>query len=85
MVRVSRREALREALAAQGIETAVHYPTPIHRMQAYQSLAGRHALPHTDAWAREVLSLPLYPELPNEAADQVAAAVNERVDGVPGS
>ena len=82
-VRVPEREKLRGALAAQGIETAVHYPTPIHRMPAYRLLAGRRALPHTERWAREVLSLPLYPELPDAAADEVAERLNRLLEALP--
>jgi dTDP-4-amino-4,6-dideoxygalactose transaminase len=79
-VRVPEREKLCKALAAEGIETAVHYPTPLHRMPAYQSLAGDRPLPCTDRWAREVLSLPFYPELTEEAVHEVADRLNRLID-----
>lgn len=72
VVRVAGRESLREALAEEGVATGVHYPAPIHQMPAYRRFAGRQPLPHTEQWAREVLSLPLYPELADEAVDEVA-------------
>lgn len=76
VVRVPRREAVREALSARGIDTAVHYPLPIHRMPAFAS-SGRApgGLPVTELLAGEILSLPLYPELPEEAVDRVCAAL----------
>lgn len=76
VVRTPRRDELRAFLAARGISTLVHYPVPIHRQPAYAQFAEAE-LPHTEAAAREVLSLPLYPELPMEAVETVAARINE--------
>lgn len=79
VVRVPDRERVRSELEAQGIATGVHYPYPIHRMRAYEFLGyGAGSLPHTEELAREVLSLPLYPELGEADVDAVAAALNAR-------
>jgi dTDP-4-amino-4,6-dideoxygalactose transaminase len=75
VVRHRQCDALRQALAAQGIATLVHYPVPIHQQPAYQALAPARGLPVTEAAAQEILSLPLYPEMRNEAITAVAAAV----------
>lgn len=66
-VRAPRREALRAYLAKQGIPTLVHYPVPIHLQPAYAGL-GHHAgdFPEAERAAREVLSLPIFPELKQE-------------------
>lgn len=75
-VRTSRRDALARALAERGIETKVNYPTPIHLMPAYRGLgypAG--SLPVTERLAGTILSLPMYPELPEAAAAEVVSAV----------
>jgi len=77
VVRTQRRDAVQAALAASGIGTAIHYPVPIHRQPAY---AGRVALgpggcPNTDAVAREILSLPMYPQLDDRQVDRICAAL----------
>jgi dTDP-4-amino-4,6-dideoxygalactose transaminase len=76
VVRSDRRDALQEWLQARGIGSLVHYPMPVHRQPAYAGrLSGGRVLPETDRAAAEVLSLPMYPQLPEAAVDAVAAAV----------
>ncbi len=70
------RDDLQAHLKGNGIGSLVHYPVPIHRQPAYAAHATR-ALPHTERAAREVLSLPIYPELGDEQARQVAATVRQ--------
>ncbi len=78
VVRVRERDRVRSALAAHGIGTGVHYPTPCHRMAPYAGYA--HApLPVAERAGREVLSLPMYPGLGIAEAERVAALVNESV------
>ena len=80
VVRVPERERVRVSLRERGILTGVHYPHAIHHMRAYADLPGVQAsLPHSEALAREVLSLPLWPELADDAVDRVAAALAEVV------
>jgi aminotransferase EvaB len=75
-VRVPRRDAVRAALDARGVATAVHYPVPIHRMPAYAFLRAPE-LPVTERLAGELMTLPLYPELREEQVDRVCAALRE--------
>jgi len=77
VVRAARRVGLQAFLRARGIGTAIHYPVPVHRQEAYRALTPPGGLPHTEAAAGEVLSLPMYPALTEQAAQQVAAAINE--------
>jgi aminotransferase EvaB len=78
VVRVQQRGALREALLSRGIETAVHYPIPVHRMPAYRHMPGAQAtLPVTERAAGEILSLPVHEAVTREQAERVVAAVNE--------
>ena len=77
-IRVPERDALQAHLEAQGIASAVHYPRPIHLQPAMAAAGGRAGdLPVSEQLSREVLSLPLYPELPladvRRIADEVAA------------
>jgi dTDP-4-amino-4,6-dideoxygalactose transaminase len=67
VVRTARRDAIRAALAAQGIETGLHYPVPLPLQPALKRLG--HAageFPATERWAKELLSLPMFPELERE-------------------
>jgi dTDP-3-amino-3,4,6-trideoxy-alpha-D-glucose transaminase len=76
VVRTARRAAFREHLAAQGVQTAVHYPACVHELGA---LRGRARVPErperAERAALEVVSLPIYPELPDAHAERVVAAV----------
>lgn len=78
VVRTSRRDDLRAFLRGKGIATGVHYPIPIHRQEAYRSLGYASGdLPETERACREVLSLPLFPELTGEAIEHVCATIRE--------
>ena len=79
VVRVRDRTAVRAALAAQGIETAVHYARPVHRHPAYAYLDGPQPLRVSERLSDEVLSLPLYPQLTDAEAEHVGRAVRENV------
>ena len=73
-VRSPARDAIREALRTAQIETAIHYPAPIHLQPGYTALGyGPGAFERSEAAARAVLSLPIYPEL-TEAAQQTVVA-----------
>jgi len=75
-IRTGSRDALLEYLAGQGIETKVNYPDPIHLMRGYRFLGYQPgSLPVTERLAGSILSLPMYPELPEEQAQAVVAAV----------
>ncbi|MBY0335839.1 MAG: DegT/DnrJ/EryC1/StrS family aminotransferase [Acetobacteraceae bacterium] len=77
VLRHPKRDAIMEALKAQGIGTGIHYPVPVHEQGAY---AGRTALgpagcAETSRAAKEVFSLPMYPELTDEQVDRVCDAL----------
>ena len=75
-IRTDRRDALRAHLAERGIGTQVNYPTPIHLMEAYACLGGKAGdLPETERAAAEILSLPMYPELPPAAVARVCREI----------
>ena len=74
VVRVKERRQVQEYLKQAGIATGVHYPIPLHLQPAYRELGYKVGdFPHSEIAAKEVLSLPLYPELP---AEQLQAIVS---------
>jgi dTDP-3-amino-3,4,6-trideoxy-alpha-D-glucose transaminase len=76
VVRSQERERLREELGARGVQTLVHYPRALHQHPAYAALA-HSGLARSEELAREVLSLPLYPQLEDAELDRVCAAIGE--------
>ena len=59
------------------MQTGIHYPIPVHLQEAYRDLGYVEGMfPQAESAAREVLSLPMYPELSNSQIEVVAAAVN---------
>ena len=75
-IRTAHREKLQNDLSTQGIQTGIHYPVPVHLMEAYQDLGyAEGSFPEAEKAAREVLSLPMYPELRDEQIREVACGV----------
>ena len=74
VIRSERRDALRKALADDGVETLVHYPRAVHQHPAYAHIRHR-GLRVSEQLAAQVLSLPLHPALTDEAVRSVAASV----------
>jgi dTDP-4-amino-4,6-dideoxygalactose transaminase len=75
-VRSKHRDALAEELKKQGVSTAVHYPRPIHLQPAMAPAGGKVGdLPVSEDLSREVLCLPLYPELPMAEVERIAGIV----------
>jgi dTDP-4-amino-4,6-dideoxygalactose transaminase len=80
VVRTDDRERLRDALGRHGIQTGIHYPIPVHLQPAHADLGYRAGdFPHAEAAAREVLSLPLFPEMTRDQVETVAAGVSAAV------
>jgi dTDP-4-amino-4,6-dideoxygalactose transaminase len=74
-IRVARRDALRAFLAAEGIESAVHYPLAPFQQPVYAGRYDASVYPLGTAAAAEVLSLPLFAELDAGSVERVVAAV----------
>ena len=79
-IRVERRDAVQQFLNERKIGSAVYYPVPLHLQPLYASLGHKPGdFPHAEHAAREVLSLPMFPELRSEQITRVANAVSEFV------
>jgi dTDP-4-amino-4,6-dideoxygalactose transaminase len=77
-VPAEKRARIQKALETQGIATQVYYPIPNHALPMYAD--GAPTLPETDAAAREVLSLPIYPELPDADVREISRLLREALD-----
>jgi dTDP-3-amino-3,4,6-trideoxy-alpha-D-glucose transaminase len=76
VVRSAHRDALRAHLEGRGVSTAVHYPFPIHRTEAYAPAQGEVvALPAAERLSREICTLPLFPTMSDEDVAQVVDAI----------
>jgi dTDP-3-amino-3,4,6-trideoxy-alpha-D-glucose transaminase len=78
VVRAKRRDALRAHLLQRGVATAVHYPYPIHRTDAYAHLGmGPGTLPVTERLAEEICTLPLFTTMSPEDVARVIDAIHD--------
>jgi aminotransferase EvaB len=78
VVKVPDRDRVRQELSRRGVNTGIHYSCPIHLMRGYGFLGYREgSLPRTEALAKTILSLPMYPELPEAWVDKVCIEVND--------
>jgi dTDP-4-amino-4,6-dideoxygalactose transaminase len=81
VIRHPQRDALRQHLADRGVGTEIYYPVPLHLQQCFAPLGHREGdMPQSEAAAREVLALPIYPELTEEQIRYVAACVRDFTD-----
>ncbi|HVT89210.1 MAG TPA: DegT/DnrJ/EryC1/StrS family aminotransferase [Tepidisphaeraceae bacterium] len=80
VIRVPNRDRIKTALAEKGIGSAVYYPLPLHQQPCFKYLGVADGeLPETERACREVLALPVYPELEDEQIHFVAQQVLETV------
>lgn len=70
------RDELREHLQANGISSGIHYPIPVHLQRGFSNLGFSEGdLPETEQVCREVMSLPMYPELTDDTVEQISESV----------
>jgi dTDP-4-amino-4,6-dideoxygalactose transaminase len=78
VVRTPERDQLKEWLESQGIHTGMHYPVPIHLQEAWRRCGGdTYHLPVTEKLTKEILSLPIYPELREEEVNYICERARE--------
>lgn len=82
-IQVENRKTWQEQLKADGIPTAVHYPTPLHLQPAFASPdVGQGSFPQAEAAAERVVSLPMHPYLSEDDQQRIVQAVREAAAGV---
>jgi dTDP-4-amino-4,6-dideoxygalactose transaminase len=75
-IRVKSRDALLRHLQVHGVPTEIYYPSPLHLQPAYAFLGhGKGDFPQAEEGCREVLSLPIYPELKQDQLETVVSAI----------
>ena len=78
MVRVPKRDELRAFLAARGIASEIYYPVPLHLQEAFAYLGyASGSMPEAERACREVLALPIFPELRPDEQRRVVEAIAE--------
>jgi dTDP-4-amino-4,6-dideoxygalactose transaminase len=76
VVRHAQRDLLRNRLQQTGVQCGIHYPTPIHELESFRGARTvPEGAPVSTRLARQILSLPMYPELSDEAVGRVTNAV----------
>lgn len=77
-IRAEKRDKLQAYLKSKGIASAIYYPTPLYRQPAYKDLGlNPEDFPNAEAAAREVLSIPMYPELTEEQVQRICDTIRE--------
>ena len=79
-VRSENRDDLQAHLLSRGVQSGIHYPTPVHLQPAHRDLGYKRGdLPVSERAARTVLSLPMFPELTHQQQDEVISAIGSFV------
>ena len=85
-IRVGQRDSLREKLRGRAVPSEIYYPIPLHEQKAFQYLGYKSgAFPEAERASREVLSLPIYPELTEQQQHRVVSAIAECMHDRSGS
>mgnify|MGYP001436222426 FL=1 len=82
IIRTRFRDKLKNYLKKNGIDTAIHYPIPIHKQDAYTKQYGKIKLPSTERFSKEILSLPINPYMTKAEINYVIKIVNNFFDRV---
>jgi len=78
IIQSSDREALKQHLGEQGIETGLHYPIPLHLQEAYANLGYKKGdFPVSESLSEHILSLPMFPTITKEQIEYVCSTVLE--------
>jgi len=78
VIRTKYRDELKKFLEECGIECGIHYPLPVHLQPPYRQMGFREGMfPNAERWAKEVLSIPMYPSLTKEEIEYIVSNIEE--------
>ena len=77
VIKVDKRDRLKEYLGKNGVNTTIQYPVPVHQQKYFQSLCREKTLPITEHVAKNILSLPMYPELEENEIHKVSDVLKD--------
>lgn len=78
VIRTKYRDLLKQYLLQRGVECKVHYPIPVHLQPPYRAMGFREGMfPNAERWSKEVLSLPMHPELTDEEIEYVIRCIED--------
>ena len=78
VVRTKHRDELKEYLEKKGIECGIHYPLPVHLQPPYRKMGFKEGMfPNAERWAKEVLSLPMHPNLTKDEVEYIVSCIEE--------
>ena len=78
VIRTKHRNALKNYLEKKGIQCGIHYPLPVHLQPPYRKMGFKEGLyPNAERWAKEVLSLPIFPDLAKDEIEYIVSSVEE--------
>ncbi|MCK4348297.1 MAG: DegT/DnrJ/EryC1/StrS family aminotransferase, partial [Thermoplasmatales archaeon] len=78
VIRCKRRDELQQYLSSKGVYTGIHYPIPVHLQRAYQHVGYKQGdFPITEKYAKEILSLPMFPELLEDEIKYVVLCIKK--------
>lgn len=82
VIRTPKRNELMEYLQSQGIGVGIHYPTPLHKQEAWRGNSyGEYHLPVSERVSAQILSIPMFPELRDEEIEYITMKVEEFFHG----
>ncbi|MBS3085489.1 DegT/DnrJ/EryC1/StrS family aminotransferase [Candidatus Pacearchaeota archaeon] len=85
VIKTDKRDRLKEKLNELGIGTEIHYPIPLHLQEAYKYLGYKNGdFAQTEKAAKEILSIPIYPELTDTEIETVAQKIKEVMQNMAG-
>lgn len=78
VIRTEKRDKLKKYLKEHGISTGIHYPIPLHLQPAYKKLnSPKGSYPVSEKFSKEILSIPVYPELTEKQLNYIAETINK--------
>jgi len=78
VIRTKYRDELKKFLEERGIQCGIHYPLPVHLQPPYKRMGFKEGMfPNAERWAKEVLSIPMHPNLTKEEIEYVVSCIEE--------